>query len=98
MNRIKKTLGIFLSVIAVLIYIIGGIYGLIICLAIVRAVFGQAVAYLSLLVFPVLITLAPWYAFFAWGRYYPLVIVYGMGITATIFFFVSKWLIGDHSD
>ena len=98
MSRIKKILGTFLLVIAVLIYIIGGIYDLIICLAIVRVVFGQVVAYLSLLVFPVVIALAPWYAFFAWGRYYPLVIVYGMGITATIFFFVSKWLIGDHSD
>ena len=63
MSRIKKILGTFLLVIAVLIYIIGGIYDLIICFAIVRVVFGQMVACLSLLVFPVLIALAPWYAF-----------------------------------
>jgi len=95
MNKIRRILGYVFSVIAWLIYIVGGIYTLIICIAIARAVFGQVVAYLSLLVFPVLLMIAPWYAFLAWGNYYPLLIVYGIWITATILIVVSKWLLGE---
>jgi len=95
MSKVREILGTLLLIIAILSYVIGGIYTLIICLAIVRVVFGQVVAYLSLLIFPVLIALAPWYAFLAWGNYQPLLVVYGIWITASIFFGLSKWLKGN---
>jgi len=92
MSKIREILGTLLFIIAILFYVVGGIYTLIICIAIVRVVFGQVVAYLSLLVFPALIALAPWYAFLAWGNYRPLLIVYGIWISASILFGLSKWL------
>jgi len=92
MSTIRKFLGTPLFIIAVISFVIGGIYSLAICLAIVKAVFGEVVAYLSLLVFPVLLALAPWYALLAWGNYRPLLIVYGIGITTTIVFHLAKWI------
>lgn len=95
MSKVREILGTLLFIIAMLSYVVGGIYTLIICLAIVREVFGQVVAFLSLLVFPVLIVLAPWYAFLSWGNYYPLLVVYGIWIISTIFAGLSKWLKGN---
>jgi len=92
MSKIREILGTLSLIIAILIYVVGGIFTLIICLTIVRAVFGQVVSYLSLLVFPALLVLAPWYAFLAWGNYHPLVVVYGIWIIASIFYSLSKWL------
>lgn len=95
MSKVREILGTLLLIIAIISYVIGGIYTLIICLAIVRMVFGQVVAYFSLLIFPVLIALAPWYAFLAWGNYHPLLVVYGIWIIASFFFGLSKWLKGN---
>lgn len=95
MSKVREILGTLLLIIATLFYVVGGICTLIICLAIVREVFGQVVAFLSLLVFPALLVLAPWYAFLAWGNYQPLLIVYGIWIISSIFYGLSKWLKGN---
>jgi len=95
MNKIATFLGSILSIVIPILMFGGGIISLIICIGIVREVFGPAVSFLSLIIFPVLLTVAPWYALVAWGNWFPLVVVYGMGITVTILFHISSRLTGE---
>ena len=69
-----------LFLISILIYVISGIWGLIICFTVVKDVFGPIIAFLGLIFFPFILTIAPWYAALANHDFYPLLIVYG-GIT-----------------
>ena len=69
-----------LFLISILIYVISGIWGLFICFTVVKDVFGPIIAFLGLIFFPFILTLAPWYALLANNDFYPLLIVYG-GIT-----------------
>lgn len=98
MNKIATFLGSILSIVTPILMFGGGIICLIICVGIVREVFGPAVSFLSLIIFPVLLAVAPWYALFAWGNWFPLVLTYGLGITITILFYISNWLTGEDFD
>lgn len=94
MNKIATFMGSILSIVIPILLFGGGIICLIICVGIVREVFGPAVSFLSLIIFPVLLAVAPWYALVAWGNWFPLVLTYGLGITITILFYISNWLTG----
>ena len=50
-----------LFLISVLIYVISGIFGLFICFTVVKDVFGPIIAFLGLIFFPFILTLAQWY-------------------------------------
>ncbi|MBC8302794.1 MAG: hypothetical protein H8E55_44455 [Pelagibacterales bacterium] len=63
-----------------IIWLIAGLVGLSLCFDIVYIVLGPVWAFLSLLIFPVLLGIAPWYALFAWGDWLPLLVVYGGGL------------------
>ncbi|WP_099340432.1 hypothetical protein [Candidatus Fonsibacter ubiquis] len=78
-----------LFLISILIYIISGIWGLFICFAVVKDVFGPIIAFLGLIFFPFILTLAPWYAALANHDFYPLLIVYGGIILGTFFFRIA---------
>jgi len=78
-----------LFLISVLIYIISGIWGLFICFAVVKNVFGPIIAFLGLIFFPFILTLAPWYAALANHDFYPLLIVYGGIILGTLCFRIA---------
>ena len=64
-----------LFLISILIYVISGIFGLFICFTVVKDVFGPIIAFLGLIFFPFILTLAPWYALLANHDFYPLLIV-----------------------
>lgn len=93
MNKITSFLGICISSIAVVLLVFGGLISLIICIGIVIEVFGSSIAFLSLIVFPLLITVAPLYALVALGNWFPIAFVYGLGITITVLFYLSKFLL-----
>ena len=78
-----------LFLISILIYVISGIWGLIICFTVVKDVFGPIIAFLGLIFFPFILTLAPWYAALANHDFYPLLIVYGGIILGTLFFRIA---------
>jgi uncharacterized membrane protein len=78
-----------LFLISVLIYIISGIWGLFICFTVVKNVFGPIIAFLGLIFFPFILTLAPWYAALANHDFYPLLIVYGGIILGTLCFRIA---------
>ena len=96
MNKIATFFGSILSIVIPILIFGGGIISLIICVGIVKEVFGSVVSFLGLIIFPVLLTVAPWYALVAWGNWFPLVVVYGVGITITILFHISKRLTGEY--
>ena len=78
-----------LFLISILIYIISGIWGLFICFTVVKDVFGPIIAFLGLIFFPFILTLAPWYAALANHDFYPLLIVYGGIILGTLCFRIA---------
>ncbi len=94
-NKIREILGTGLRIIATILMIGGGIACLIICIGIVKEVFGQAIAYLSLLIFPVLLAVAPLYALVSWSNWFPIAFVYGLAIVTGILFGLANWLTGE---
>lgn len=78
-----------LFLISILIYVISGIWGLFICFTVVKDVFGPIIAFLGLIFFPFILTLAPWYAALANHDFYPLLIVYGGVILGTLCFRIA---------
>ena len=78
-----------LFLISILIYVISGIWGLFICFTVVKDVFGPIIAFLGLIFFPFILTLAPWYAALANHDFYPLLIVYGGIILGTLCFIIA---------
>jgi len=79
-----------LKITAILLFLFAGLYGLMLCFSIVQQIFGTFVAYLSIVLLPFLLGLAPWYALFANGDFIPLLVVYGGGIPATILYLLSE--------
>ena len=78
-----------LFLISVLIYTISGIWGLFICFTVVKNVFGPIIAFIGLIFFPFILSLAPWYAALANHDFYPLLIVYGGIILGTLCFRIA---------
>ena len=85
-SRFKRIRLSPLFLISILIYIISGIWGLFICFTVVKDVFGPIIAFLGLIFFPFILTLAPWYAALANHDFYPLLIVYGGVLLGTLCF------------
>jgi uncharacterized membrane protein len=75
--------------VGILIYVITAFYGLFICFDVVKEVFGPIIAFLGLIFFPFILTLAPWYAALANHDFYPLLIVYGGGILGSLCFGIA---------
>ena len=71
--------------VGILIYWVCGLWGLFLSFQIVASVFGEGIAFLSLIVAPALLTVAPLYAFFSYGDWLPLAVVYGGTIVGGIF-------------
>ena len=82
-NEINK--GESMAAIGYLIYVVCGLWGLFISFQIVASVFGEGIAFISLIVAPALLALAPLYALFSYGDWLPLAVVYGGTIVGGIF-------------
>ena len=75
--------------IGILIYVITAFWGLFICFAVVKEVFGPIIAFLGLIFFPFVLTLSPWYAALVNHDFYPLLIVYGGVFLGTLCFRIA---------
>ncbi len=91
----RSIIGGIFKVIAVIVYVGFGLWGLIITLAIVNQAAGFWGVVIGFFIFPVTLAAAPWYALVAWGTWFPLVVVYGGGISATILFVLASVISGD---
>jgi len=72
-----------------------GIWGAIVCFAIVNDVAGFWGIVLGLTFLPLTFAAAPWYAVVAWGNWFPLLICYGGVIAAYILYAVGSVIAGD---
>lgn len=77
--RGEDGVGQFLQLLGWGLLLVCGIWGLVICLGIVFAQIGVIGGIIALLLFPVVLTFAPWYEMLAHGNWYPFVVVYGGG-------------------
>ncbi len=82
-------MGAIFKVPAGIIYILGGIWGLLICLGIIYDAFGIVGAIIAFFVLPFTLYLAPWYAAFADGNWLPVMVIYGTTVIAGALFFIG---------
>ena len=79
-------MGLIFKAPAVLVYVVAGFWGLGISFGIVQDGLGTIVAIISLVLAPFLLGLAPWYAAIFQADWFPVLLVYGGGIIATILY------------
>ena len=79
-----------MRVTAYLLFAFAGLYGMALCFGLVADVFGSVIAFISLIFFPILLGIAPWYALFANGDFIPLLVTYGGGIPAFALFAMAE--------
>jgi hypothetical protein len=77
-------MGAIFKVPGMILYFVGGLWGLFVCLGIVADTLGFIGAVVALFLLPFTLYLAPWYAGFADGNWFPLLLVYGSGVGAMI--------------
>ena len=75
-----------LKVIGGILYFGFGIWGLIIVLSIINHAAGFWGVVVGFFIFPVTLVAAPWYALVACGSWFPLLVVYGGGIIASVLY------------
>jgi hypothetical protein len=84
-------MGLIFKVPAYIIYMVAGLWGLFVCLGIVidglgLGFIGGAIAFLF---FPITLVFAPWYAAIAQDNWFPMILVYGGGISAAFLYVIG---------
>jgi hypothetical protein len=82
-------MGTIFKVPAVVIYIVAGLWGFFVSLGIVIDAVGFIGGVIAFALFPVTLAFAPWYAALAHGNWFPLILVYGGGIIASVLYAVG---------
>lgn len=86
--------GIF-KVPAMIIWIVGLIWGLIVCIGMVSTKLGFLGVLAGLIVLPVLVYLAPWWAAFVDGNWFPMMLIYGTSVTAWVLIDIGTVIDGE---
>jgi len=95
MRKILMSTG---NILRILVFFMGlgyGFFAFSICLSIAKEAVGPVFAFLSLLIFPVLLAVSPIYALIAWGRWFPLIFVYGLAWMLGMLFWTANLLTGE---
>jgi len=92
---VRSIIGKIFKIIGGIGYGVFGIWGLIIILSIINQIAGFWGVVIGFFIFPVTLVAAPWYALVAFGTWFPLFVVYGGGIGASIFFGLGSVISGD---
>jgi len=93
--NMRHIVGGFFKLLGVIAFVIFGLWGFIIELAIVSYVAGFWGVVFGFIILPITFTITPWYALVAWGNWFPLLIVYGGWISATILYGTGSIISGD---
>ena len=91
----RAGIGGILKVAGFVAWAVFGIWGFLLCLAIVNQAAGFWGVVAGFFLLPVTFVAAPWYAGVAWGNWFPLLICYGGGILATALVAVGSAVAGD---
>lgn len=82
-------MGALFKVPAIIIYVLGGIWGLFITLGIIYDSFGFFGALIAFLIFPIALYVAPLYVGIVDGNWLPSIVCYGSGIIAIVMLFIG---------
>lgn len=88
-------MGIIFKIPAFIIYGISGLWGFFICLEIVVDNLGFIGGLIAFMLAPVTLTFAPWYEAIAHENWFPLMLIYGGGISATILIYIGITIDGE---
>ena len=77
-------MGAIFKVPGYIVYGLGLLWGIVICLGLVIAKFGIISGFIGLVFSPVTLYISPWYFGFTDSNWHPLMVVYGSGIAAII--------------
>ena len=91
----RHILGLVFKALGIISIAIFGIWGFILCLAIIVKVAGFWGVVVSFFITPITFVATPWYALVAWGNWFPLSICYGGIIPASIFYYIGTLIAGD---
>ena len=91
----RKIAGMPLKILGVISFIIFGLWGLFLEVAIVNEVAGFLGVVLGFMLLPVMFAVVPWYAGVVWGNWLPLMVCYGGGILTAILFGLGSIIAGD---
>lgn len=83
-------MGAIFKIPAGIIYVVGGIWGFVVCLGIIADALGFIGAVIAFFLLPITIYLAPFYAGLAQGNWFPLMLVYGSGIAAMVLYVIGS--------
>lgn len=79
-------MGLVFKVLAILIFALGGVWGTLICLKIVTDALGFIGGVIAFFLFPITVVFAPFYAGLAHENWFPLILVYGTGISGSVLY------------
>ncbi len=85
----ERRMGTIFKVPAVVIYIVAGLWGFFVSLGIVTDALGFIGGVIAFALFPVALAFAPWYAALAHENWFPLLLVYGGGIVASVLYAIG---------
>ena len=91
-STMKQTMGTSFLVLAFLTWVVSGIYGTILCLRIITDHFGVIVAFISLIFFPAMHLVVPWYEGAVNSNWFPMQVVYGGFFCALVLAAISMTL------
>lgn len=88
-------MGLIFKIPAFIIMFIGGLWSLFICVGIAVDNGGFLGGLIAFFLLPLTLIFAPWYEAIAYSNWFPLVLVYGSGIGATILYAIGSTIDGD---
>lgn len=88
-------MGVIFKVPAIIIYLVGGLWGFFISLAIVTDNLGFVGGAISFFLAPFTLAFAPWYAAIADNNWFPVGLVYGGGIVAAVLHMIGSAIDGE---
>ena len=83
-------MGAMFKVPAIIIYVLGGIWGLFITLGVIYHAFGFFFTLVAFLIFPIALYVAPLYAGFVDENWFPAIVCYGSGVLAIALYLVGS--------
>jgi len=88
-------MGVIFKIPAFIIYFVAGLWGFFICLGIVVDNLGFIGGAIAFMLAPVTLVFAPWYEALANSNWFPIMLVYGGGIGASILYGIGSAIDGD---
>lgn len=85
-------MGLIFKVPGYIIYLVAGIWGMFISLGIVVDNVGFIGGMIAFILFPFTLAFAPLYAALADGNWFPLILIYGGGICATVLIAIGMFI------